>query len=99
IVVDEVVREGSTKMVDVLDPLTTYDLTGRDYAEMLVPLVKDGHRVGEPESILTAKGRCRDAVMHLDPAVRRFLNPQAYPVGLEPGLADLRQDLARAELG
>ncbi len=99
IVVDDVAREGSTKMVDVLDPLATYDLTGRDYAEMLVPLVKDGVRVGEPEVLQTAKARCRDAVMHLDPAVRRFLNPQAYPVGLEPGLAELRQNLALAELG
>lgn len=99
IVVDDVAREGSTKMVDVLDPLATYDLSGRDYAEMLVPLVKDGERVGEPEVIQTAKARCRDAVMHLDPAIRRFLNPQVYPVGLEPGLAELRQNLALAELG
>ena len=48
---------------------------------------------------MIVKARCRDAVMHLDPAVRRFLNPQAYPVGLEPGLAELRQNLALAELG
>ena len=96
IVVDDVSQEGATRMVDVLDPLTTYDLSGRDYAEMLVTLVEDGHRVGEPESILTAKARCRDAVMHLDLAFRRFLNPQVYPVGLEPGLADLRQNLARS---
>lgn len=98
IVVEEVAQEGATKMVDVLDPLYVYDLSGRDYAEMLLPLVEDGERVGEPESILTAKSRCRDAVMHLDPAVRRFLNPQVYPVGLEPGLADLRQELARAAI-
>jgi nicotinate phosphoribosyltransferase len=35
--------------------------------------------------------------MHLDPAVRRFLNPQIYPVGMEEGLAKLRVDLAREE--
>ena len=99
IVVDDVVQGDANKMVDILDPLTSYDLTGRDFAEMLVLLVEDGKRVGEPEDIHTAKARCRDAVMHLDPAVRRFLNPQIYPVGLETGLADLRQELAIAELG
>jgi nicotinate phosphoribosyltransferase len=35
--------------------------------------------------------------MRLDPAVRRFLNPQLYPVGLEEGLASLRSELARRE--
>ena len=35
--------------------------------------------------------------MRLDPSYKRFLNPQAYPVGMERGLADLRQRLARAE--
>lgn len=98
IVVDEVAREGSTQIIDVLDPLTTYDMTGKDFVEMLVPLVEGGARVGEPESIRVAKARCREALMHLDPAFRRFLNPQTYPVGLEPGLADLRQELARTSL-
>ena len=99
IVVEDVAREGATKMVDVLDPLTAYDLSGHDYVEVLVPIVENGKRVGEPETIAEAKSRCRDAVMHLDPAVRRFLNPQAYPVGLEPGLAELRQQLALAAQG
>lgn len=35
--------------------------------------------------------------MHLDPAVRRFLNPQIYPVGLEAGLAQVRRKLATSE--
>ena len=95
IVVDEVEHAGSTKIVDILDPLTIYDMSGYDYAELLVPLVEDGVRVSEPDSIRTAKTRCKDALMHLDPAVKRFLNPQTYPVGLEEGLAELRHDLAR----
>ena len=35
--------------------------------------------------------------MHLDPAVKRFLNPQAYPVGIEQGLSKLRTELAHRE--
>ncbi|MBR2681849.1 MAG: nicotinate phosphoribosyltransferase, partial [Atopobiaceae bacterium] len=95
IVVDDVALDDATYMVDVLDSLMTYDLAGRDFVDILVPLVENGERVGEPESIETAKMRCREATMHLDPSFRRFLNPQTYPVGLEPGLADLRQNLAR----
>ena len=97
-IVDDSVDSGdTTSMVNVLDELTTYDLSEATPREMLVELVKDGHRVGEPETIETAKARCREAVMHLDPAVKRFLNPQYYPVGLERGLARLRNELALEE--
>lgn len=54
-------------------------------------------RSKEPDSLELARSRCREALMHLDPAVRRFLNPQIYPVGLESGLARLRGELARSE--
>ena len=60
-------------------------------------MVEHGGRVGEPEGIEAARERCKDALMRLDPAVARFLNPQTYPVGLEGGLAELRSRLAREE--
>ena len=63
----------------------------------MVQLVEDGHRVGEAETLVAAKERCREAFMHLDPATKRFLNPQTYPVGLERGLAHLRNELALEE--
>ena len=97
-IVDDSVDSGdATSMVDVLDGLTTYDLSDATSAEMLVKLVEDGHRLGEPESIEAAKARCREATMRLDPATKRFLNPQTYPVGLERGLAQLRNELALEE--
>ena len=97
-IVDDSVDTGdTTSMVNVLDELTTYDLSEATSAEIMVPLVADGHRVGEPESIDTAKARCREAFMRLDPATKRFLNPQTYPVGLERGLARLRNELALEE--
>lgn len=97
-IVDDSVDTGdTTSMVNVLDELTTYDLSEATSAEIMVPLVADGHRVGEPESIETAKARCREAFMRLDPATKRFLNPQTYPVGLERGLARLRNELALEE--
>ena len=97
-IVDDSVDLGdATSMVNVLDELTSYDLSDATPRELMVQLVADGHRVGEPESLDAAKARCREAVMHLDPAVKRFLNPQYYPVGLERGLARLRNELALEE--
>ena len=83
-------------MVDTPDPHVPHRLSGEP-RELLVPLVERGERVGAPEGIGAARERCREALMRLDPAVARFLNPQTYPVGLEPGLAELRSRLAREE--
>jgi nicotinate phosphoribosyltransferase len=97
-IVDDSVDTGDhTRAVDILDPVTTYDLTGYEAHELLECVVKDGVRAKEPDTIQQAKERCRSTVMHLDPAIKRFLNPQVYPVGMEQGLADLRQELARVE--
>lgn len=99
LVVDGAARPGEPReMVDILDPYTTYQLSGEP-VELLAPVVEHGRRVAEPEGIEVARERCQEALMRLDPAVARFLNPQTYPVGLEPGLADLRSRLAREERG
>lgn len=90
-------KKGSSTVVDVLDPVTTYDMGGYEAVELLVHLVDDGVSTGKTPTIEESKQRCKDALMHLDPAVRRFLNPQIYPVGMEPGLARFRNDLALRE--
>lgn len=84
-------------IVDILDPVTTYDTKGYESRELLDCIVRDGARTKEPDSIEVAKRRCKDELMHLDAAYKRFLNPQVYPVGMEQGLSDLRQELARVE--
>lgn len=97
VIVDDSVSEGRAgEAVDILDPYATYHLAGEP-RELLEPIVEAGRRVGGPTSIEESRARCHFALMHLDPAITRFLNPQAYPVGLEPGLARLRGNLAREE--
>ena len=102
LVVDEAAHDGvAREMVDIVDPYLRHRLTGEP-EELLVKLVEHGRRACEQEGIEVARERCREALMRLDPAVARFLNPQTYPVGLEPGLAELRSRLAleeRAESG
>ena len=97
-IVDDSVATGEDNViVDVLDDLTTYDMGAMESRELLEQLVEEGTRTKDPDSIDVAKERCREALMRLDPAVKRFLNPQLYPVGLEAGLASLRSELARRE--
>ena len=97
IVDDAVASDDSSSMVDVLDEYVSYDMGDAEPRELLTQLVDAGEPSGVPEGIEAAKARCREALMRLDPAVKRFLNPQTYPVGLELGLARTRSELARRE--
>lgn len=97
IVFDDVATDLSGVAVDVLDPDTRYSFEGGTAEEVLTCVVRDGRGVAEPEPLEVARTRCRNALMHLDPAIRRYLNPQFYPVGLEPGLAELRSRLTQEE--
>lgn len=98
VIVDEAALAGNAGLaVDVLDAELPLDLTAYEPHEVLVKMVEGGHGVGERPGLEDSKRLAREALMHLDPAVRRFLNPQIYPVGIERGLAALRQRLAREE--
>ncbi|MGI6755798.1 MAG: nicotinate phosphoribosyltransferase [Atopobiaceae bacterium] len=98
LIVDDAYDTGDhSRGVDILDPLTTYDFRGLEGHELLECVVEHGVRAKEPASIDEAKERCRESLMYLDPAYKRYLNPQIYPVGMEYGLSDVRQKLARAE--
>ncbi|WP_321971469.1 nicotinate phosphoribosyltransferase [Paratractidigestivibacter sp.] len=96
---DMICQEGiepqTDEMIDILDTFQSYDLTGEP-KELLVRVVYHG-QAAATSTIEEARERCKTAIMHLDPAITRFLNPQTYPVGLELGLAKLRQDLSAEE--
>ena len=98
IVVDDVRMESRRRAVDVIDPFTKYDFSGTEERELLEQVVAAGERCSAPVTLDESRRRCRDALMRLDPAVKRFLNPQIYPVGLECGLARFRDELAAREL-
>ena len=98
---DMICQEGADpscdEMIDILDSFRSYDLSGA-YRELLVRVVDHGRGTDAGAvSIEHACERCKSAIMHLDAAVTRFLNPQTYPVGLELGLARLRQELSAEE--
>lgn len=97
IVDDSYQHEGSARAIDVIDPYTSYDFSGYRSFALLQQLVDAGCACEVPTDLVKARQRAHDALMHLDPAVKRFLNPQIYPVGMEEGLAELRGALSREE--
>lgn len=81
------------EIVDVNDPLLTRTLEGFSSTSMLRPVTVDGVGAQEPEPLEMARRRAQENLAALDPACKRFLNPQVFPVGLEKGLAAMRQEM------
>ena len=90
--------EGPERLVSVDDAALVMDVSGLAGRELLEAQVRDGRAVGARESLEAARARCARALDALDPASRRFLNPQSYTVGMEMGLADLRERLVREHM-
>jgi nicotinate phosphoribosyltransferase len=66
---------------------------GTDFEELLVPVMRDGRRLAPDAPLDEARTRAREQLARFHPGVTRFLNPHAYPAGLESRLHDLRNQL------
>lgn len=97
VIIDDAYVKNPAKAVDVLDSMHRYDFSKYESKELLVQVVAGGKTCEKAPTLEEAKKLCRESLMHLDPAVKRFLNPQLYPVGIEQGLAKLRERLATEE--
>ena len=96
---DSELAEGAgTVLVDVEDAAHEEDTAGVESRELLKPFVRGGETCGPREPLSDARERCEAALDALDPAVKRFLNPQTYLVGMEKGLAETREKLVRESL-
>lgn len=93
--------EGSARgntLVAVNDAALVTDVSDFEPRELLVPVVRDGVPVTPREGIEVARTRCALALAALDPAYKRFLYPQSYVVGMESGLAAVRDELVRERM-
>ena len=100
---DEMYMEGEgasrgTSVVSMDDAALVADVSGLSSREVMVPIVRDGHAVAPRESIELTRTRCREALDSLDGIYKRFLYPQSYMVGMESGLARLRDELVRERM-
>jgi nicotinate phosphoribosyltransferase len=81
-------------MVDPMDPTRRRIIDANAPGEeLLVPVFRAGRRVYDPPSIHDARARARFQLEQLHAGIRRFVNPHAYPVGLEQSLHALRTAL------
>lgn len=90
-------RRGHT-LVAVNDAALVTDVSEFSYRELLVPQVRNGAGASPREDIEVARARCASALESLDDVYKRFLYPQSYVVGMEAGLAAVRDELVRERM-
>jgi nicotinate phosphoribosyltransferase len=87
---------------DIEDPMRPpYSPVFDEDADLLVTYLRRGEPVCEPDSLDVARDRAARELAQLSPRTRRFLNPQPYPVGLDPHVHACKQQLvaeARARI-
>lgn len=99
VIYDEVTGLSSPLVLhDLEDPARVLPLGSFDAEEqLLVPMLDRGRVVTGDVSLSAARARARDQLAQLSPRTRRFLNPQPYPVGLDPFVhAEKRRLIAAA---
>lgn len=98
---DHLMGEGECRghtLVAVNDAALVTDVSEFSYRELLVPQVRNGAAASPREDIEVARARCASALESLDDAYKRFLYPQSYVVGMEAGLAAVRDELVRERM-
>lgn len=90
-------RRGHT-LVAVNDAALVTDVSEFSYRELLAPQVRNGAAASPREDIEVARARCASALESLDDVYKRFLYPQSYVVGMEAGLAAVRDELVRERM-
>ncbi len=82
---------GDGTLVDPVDPTRRKRLPETTpWEDLLVPAVRGGKSVYATPSLADSRARCLAQVARLPAGSRRFANPHAYPVGLEPRLHERR---------
>jgi nicotinate phosphoribosyltransferase len=79
---------------DIEDPLRPpYHPVFDESSDLLVTLLRRGVPVAELDPLEVVRDRAARELAQLSPRVRRFLNPQPYPVGLDPHVHARKQQL------
>lgn len=87
-------------IIDPADPTRhkTFPPT-TSWEDLLIPLFRKGKLVYDRPSLEQMRSRVVSQLDNLHQGVKRFLNPHAYPVGLEQGLFEHKQQLILSARG
>jgi nicotinate phosphoribosyltransferase len=81
-------------LVDPLDFSRRKKIAGpMRHADLLAPVFRGGRCVYDVPELATVRARTAAQLAQFHAGVKRFVNPHAYPVGLERGLHDLKTRL------
>ncbi len=69
------------------------------FEDLLIPVLRKGKISGDLPSLVAIRQRAAHCLADFHSGVKRFTNPHQYPVGLEKGLHDLRNDLILKKRG
>lgn len=67
--------------------------------DLLVPIYRAGKRVYDPPPLDAVRRRREEQLARFDAGIKRFENPDRYPVDLEPGLFELKARLVAEARG
>lgn len=88
---------GAPEPAMIVDPLDATRrrrmAAGTAYEDLLVPVFRSGRAVYESPSLAAMRETARRQLAGFHPGIKRFVNPHAYPVGLELGLHELKTEL------
>lgn len=62
-------------------------------ADLLQAVMRGGEIVAEPDGLEAARARAAQQLQTFHPSIRRLINPHEYPVGLDVGLHELRDEM------
>jgi nicotinate phosphoribosyltransferase len=94
IIYDSEVGLSRPALHDIEDPLRPiYVPVFDDASDLLVTYLRGGELVHPPGTLHDARARATRELGELSPRARRFLNPQPYPVGLDPHVHARKQQL------
>ena len=79
----------STQMVDPVNQMKLWEAADDSLShDLLVPILLNGEQVYHSPSLRKMQQTAHEALRKFDPALRRFLNPPPYFVGLEKQLSE-----------
>ncbi len=83
-------------IVDVKDTTRHKHLPGDiETTDLLVPVIRGGRRVGQAEKLSAIRQRVQTELAKLHAGIRRLLHPHEYPVGMDIGLSERREQMIR----
>ncbi|HEX2474071.1 MAG TPA: nicotinate phosphoribosyltransferase, partial [Lacipirellulaceae bacterium] len=83
-------------IVDIKDPTRRKTLKNRGVAaDLLTPVIRGGEIIAPVEDLDEIRKRVQESLEKLHPTIRRLMNPHEYPVGLDVGLHERRDEMIR----